>query len=935
MKNVLSKIWIPTVLIGIAAIQAYGTGAGKPGTSFGLAHLSDSIQAVAGTSHPDSTMADADTTAYQDSTLTDADTTAYQDSTLTDADTTAYQDSTMADAGSPDMILPADTIPQLTARDTIIAPDSLRDTDPLRYRYYVELKDSLTRLHTRDSLRTAGDSLELHRLDSLVFKDSSETAYRDSIAWFNSLSRRERKKYLAELALPGLMARADSILNAKDSIRAHRDSVIAATPRILETYAVPDSMQYKRLITWTHDRYFNNITLHPQDTTYNYHFNDYPFFQTDVNATYLGVIGSPAQTYNFFRREDEENAIFYTPYRMYNYSPENLPMFNTKTPYTELAYWGTLFANSEKEETNIKILTTQNILPELNLTLEYHRFGSNGMLQGEDTDNRTFVASTNYLGKRYLMHAGYIFNRIEKSENGGIVDNLWIRDTTVDAREIDVHLTDAFNRIKKNTVFLDQSYRFPFEFIYNIGKGKRKARKAEEARRDSILASGDSLAIAELYRLEAEEAREKGMKADSIDNSITTAFLGHSSEYSVFTKYYTDEIGANDENGRNFYNNKFYLNPTSSADSMRVMKFENRVYMRLQPWSSDAIVSKLDVGLGDKLLNYYDVTRTNGYLSEGRNIVRNSLYLYAGVQGKYKKYLDWDATGRYTFLGDEINDFGVNANVSLHLFPFRKDKNSPLSITGHFETSLKEPDWYQEHFHSNHHWWDSDFGKISMTKVEAGVDIPHWKFNAGFGYSLLSNNIYYDNYGIARQNGTPMSVMSLYVMKNFRLWKFHFDNMALLQMSSNEDVMPLPALALNLRYYLQFDVVKKVMQMQIGANATYTTRWHAPAYSPDLGLFHNQNDELYGNCPFIDVFVNIQWKRACIFIKAVNLGMGWPNKSADYFSADGYIRSQRAIKFGIFWPFYVQSKKNSSVGKSPTSGNDGAGSRGLSPGRMS
>ncbi|MBO8484951.1 MAG: hypothetical protein IAB78_00810, partial [Bacteroidetes bacterium] len=98
---------------------------------------------------------------------------------------------------------------------------------------------------------------------------------------------------------------------------------------------------------------------------------------------------------------------------------------------------------------------------------------------------------------------------------------------------------------------------------------------------------------------------------------------------------------------------------------------------------------------------------------------------------------------------------------------------------------------------------------------------------------------------------------------------------------------------------------------------------------------HNQNDELYGNCPFIDVFVNIQWKRACIFIKAVNLGMGWPNNSADYFSADGYIRSQRAIKFGIFWPFYVQSKKNSSVGKSPTSGNDGAGSRGLSPGRMS
>ena len=110
----------------------------------------------------------------------------------------AASDSVSTDSAASDSTA-LEMIPQLTARDTIFAPDSLRETDPLRYRYYVELRDSLTRLSTRDSLRAAGDSLELHRLDSLIFKDSSETAYRDSIAWFNSLSRKERKKYLAEL----------------------------------------------------------------------------------------------------------------------------------------------------------------------------------------------------------------------------------------------------------------------------------------------------------------------------------------------------------------------------------------------------------------------------------------------------------------------------------------------------------------------------------------------------------------------------------------------------------------------------------------------------------------------------------------------------------------------------------------------------------------
>lgn len=923
MGSVVSKIWIPAVLVGAAAVQSFGIDAGRAAVSSGLFRSDDSIR-----------------TELLSDSASGAGRTAPQDSGSAlflslDDDTVQYsplqKDSIQADSLT-DGAATADSVSTLTARDTIAVPDSLKDTDPLRYRYYVELKDSLTRAWTRDSLRAAGDSLALHRLDSLIFKDSSETAYRDSIAWFNSLSRKERKKYLAQLELPKLMARADSILNAKDSIRAYKDSVIAATPRILETYAVPDSMQYKRLIMWTHDRYFNDIALQPQDTSYNYHFNDYPFFKTDVNATYLGVIGSPVESYDFFLREQEENAIFYTPYRAYNYSPENLPMFNTKTPYTELAYWGTLFANSEKEEANIKILTTQNILPELNVTLEYHRYGSNGMLQNEDTDNRTFVASTNYLGKRYLMHAGYIYNKVERGENGGIVDNMWIRDTTVDAREIDVHLTNARNKIKKNTVFLDQSYRIPFDFIYNIGKGKRKEQKAMQAQRDSIYATGDSTAIANFLQMEKDKAAaellEKSAMADSIDNSITTAFIGHSSEYSAFTKYYTDEIGASDENGRNFYDNRFYLNPSASADSLRVMKFDNRLYLRLQPWSDNAIVSKLDVGLGDKLLNYYDITATDGFIRKGRNVVRNSVYLYAGAQGQYKKYLDWDAMGRYTFLGAEINDFFINANLSVNFYPFRKDRNSPLSLKGHFETSLREPDYYQQHMHTNHHWWDNDFGKISVTKIQAGLDIPRWKLNAGFGYSLLSNNIYYDNLGIARQNGTPMSVMTVHAMKNFRLWKFHFDNLALFQVSSNQDVLPLPMLALNLRYYFQFNVVKNVMQMQIGANTTFTTKWHAPSYSPDTGMFHNQNDELYGNSPYIDVFVNIQWKRACIFVKAVNLGMGWPDNAVDYFSADGYIRPQRSIKFGIFWPFYVMSKKNSSIGGSTTSGDGGRSTSG-------
>ena len=892
MKNSVAKIWVPTLLVLLAAVQSFGIDAHRAVRLWGL---TDSLM------------------------LTRMDDTTATEDIVTDS-INIIEDSTdiLADSAAIDTLF-------LTARDTIKVPDSLKETDPFFFKYYIAVKDSATRAMVRDSLIMAGDTLELMKLDSLYIKDSTEVAIAKHNAWYASLTRKERKKYDAEQKLPALIAAANRKLEIKDSIKSRRDSVIKATPRILETFAFPDSLHYKRILTWNHDRHFNNIeSLRDQstDTSFNYNFHDYPIYRQDVNASWLGVAGSPVQLYDYFKRQEIENAIFYTPYSIYTYTPENLPQFNTKTPYTELAYYGTLFANKEKEESNIRIRTTQNITPELNILLEYHRYGGNGMLKREDTDNRTVVMAANYTGKKYLMHTGYIYDRIERSENGGVVDTKWIRDTTVDSREIEVYLRDASNRLKRNTLFLDQTYRIPFTFLDKEYRAEKKAEKLRIAERDSIMATGDSSAIAAYQEREAarlEELAAKSEGADTLKTDITTAFIGHSSEYSVFRKTYEDNIS--DALGREFYGDRFYINPTQSKDSMRVMKFENRVFIRLQPWKSDGIVSKLDVGIGDKLANYYSFKPAD-YIQGSHNVLLNSAYLYAGAQGQYDKYLEWDAFGKYTFLGYEVNDFSINANATFKVYPFRKDRQSPLEFKAHFETNLKEPDYYQQHLFTNHFKWDNDFSKISTPTVEASLSIPRWKLAASFGYALLGNNIYYDTLGIVRQNMKPMSVMTASLRKDFQLWKFHFDHRLSFQLSSDKDVMPLPMLGLNLRYYAEFDVVKNAMTMQIGANGTFTTKWYAPAYNPVLGVFHNQNKEQFGNCPYIDAFVNVQWKRVSVFLKMVNLNMGWPNESADYFSAAGYIAPQRAFKIGITWPFYVQP------GKKSTSANGAGAARG-------
>ncbi len=899
-KSILSRIWFPAVLVGMAAVQTFGMDLARREVS----------------PEPEMT-ASCDTVIYENKKIF----TKFRD---------LYGERDVVDTLTPGSQEEDTTIVRITARDTMKVPDSLRLTDPFRYKYYVAIKDSLTHVLVRDSLRNAGDSVDWPKLDSLYRLDSIETAIRKFNEWYASLDKAARKKYDFEQKMKARQHMVDSLLNVKDSIQAYKDSVRENTPRILETFAVPDSMFYRRVLTWNKDKYFNDVRLHDLDTSYNYYFNDYPFMRNNVNVSYLGISGSAVEPYDFTKRTSGEGVSFYTPYECYTYSPYTLPMYNTKTPYTELAYWGTLFANAERAENELHIMTTQNILPSWNFALEYDRYGANGMLENEDVDNRTCVISSNYMGKRYLMHAGYIYNKMSKGENGGVMDNFWIRDTTVGSREIDVKLKDASTLIKKNTLFLDQTYRIPFNFINNIRE--KKVIKRENAMRDSVVATGDSTAIMEIDEYLAAKAAERAEAArkDTLNTDITTAFIGHSSEYSTYRKIYEDRIDPADSNARKLYNNNFYLNPTTTHDSLRVMKFENKVFIKLQPWSSDAIVSALNVGLGDRLLNYYMFPRDGYLMNKKGNTVWNSAYIYGGASGQYKKYFTWDAEGYYTFLGKEVNDVGISANASFRMYPFRRHRKSPMTFSAHFETSLDEPEYYQQHYYSNHYVWDNDFEKISKTQVTGSFSVPHWQLELNAAWTLMKNHVYYNEMALPQQEKSAVSVLKVALNKNFKIAGIHLDNQILFQLSSNEDVIPVPMLAVNSRWYWQFNVVKNVMQLQLGANVTYNTKWYAPGYSPALGMFYNQKVEKYGNCPYIDAFVNVQWKRACIFVKFVNAGMGWPMDKADYFSAHGYIRSQRALKLGVFWPFYMQPARNKSV--SGSAGKIGGGSSGGSMG---
>ena len=718
-------------------------------------------------------------------------------------------------------------------RDSLASPDSL---PPLDSATLAAIADSIRLQELRDSLdRIFWGEIDTATLPTL---DTLSRAYFDSIARFlpdtNDIKRAMRRIQKEE-----------------------RDSIRASIPRVLETWVVPDSMYYRRILVWTSDKRFNEFTEQGLDTTANSNYYEQPMFRKDINATWLGTNGSAALYHNWFRREEMEDAPMFTPYAGDTFTDETAKQYNTKTPYSELAYWGTPFAAKNLEESNLKLLSTQNVTPAFNFTLAYQRLGARGMLKNENTDHRTTMILGNYMGKRYFANFGHIRQRVERAENGGIQDSFWIRDTSVEAKAIDVNLSNAANTYKRRSFFVHQTLAVPLNFF----------------RKDK-----DSLALGE----------------------GTMAHIGHSAEFTTYNKLYTDEIARTDTYGRNFYFNNFYVNDTKSSDELAVRNFENRVFIKLQPYAPDALLAKINAGVGYQILSTYSF-RPSDYLTGRHFESHHNFYLYGGVSGMLKKYIAWNADADYYLAGYRMFDFDVDAKLRLSVYPI----DQGIHLTGKFHTGLKTPHPFEQQLYLNHHKWDNDFSKVSKTTVEAELSIPKWRLDAQFGYALIANMLYYDTLAVIRQYDQPVSVMSAYLRKDFTVWRLHFDNQALFQLTSApEDVLPLPKLSLNLRWYFDIDVVKDVMNMQIGVNGIWNTAWYAPTFSPDLGQFYAQTRELIGRVPYFDAFVNIQWKRASIYVKYVNAFYdSWDNP--DYFSAYHYIKPTPGFKLGILWPFYI------------------------------
>ena len=636
----------------------------------------------------------------------------------------------------------------------------------------------------------------------------------------------------------------------------------------LESYYFNDSIRALPNFMWNIDRDMNDVDIQPLDTTLMNWRIDYPYYLKGVGDMTLGGLGQSTLAFNYFDRPTSPDFTFAQSYDAYTYRMDNVPFYNSKTPYLNFTYLES--GQKRYREEHFELTTAHNISPTTGFNVSYKSRGTKGLYDWQRTTNHNLAAAFSHTGKRYSVHAAYINNRITQRENGGAV-GVWAVADTIYEHPSGVPMklaeAEAQNSYRNSSFFVKQAIAIPLQPVTDY---------------DFSLAD------------------------------LSAIYVGHIFEYNTWSKLYTDkyaeftnERGSMDENGeyvptQDVYYKNWYISPVESRDSIRERIVSNRFFVEAQPWDRNGAIGRLGGGVGIDMYAYSQFGFGDYVGGKQGKVKETAWYAYGAISGKVKKFADWGANVKYYPSGYRSGDFDLNAHIALTA----RLRGRPITLSGRFSQTKRSPSYWENNLFSNHYVWFNSFKQEDETRLEVSLEIPDLALEVGFWQGLVQNKIYYDAQSIVAQSSDAISLTSLYARKDFRLGGFHFDHRVLLQWSTNQEVIPVPLCSAYLSYYYEFWVEKnKVLRLQIGVDGKYNTSYYAPSYNPALAAFYNQREYQIGDYPYLDAFVTAKWKRMRIFLKYQHANYGLFG-NGQYFTTAGYPQNPGMFKIGISWGFY-------------------------------
>lgn len=620
-----------------------------------------------------------------------------------------------------------------------------------------------------------------------------------------------------------------------------------------------DTVKHRVLRQWNLSPDFTEEVPLPLDTAFTL-FNRYRAADrySPFNAT-LGNYGLPFYQISFFDRITDPDKFLISNYYPFVYQPERFFFMNTQRPFTDI-FW-TFGGAREVAEQTFRVRHSQNINRFFNIGLDYDIIYSLGQYNYQRSEDKDFTLFSSYRGPRYKMYFAAGLNNLRAGENGGITDpgqlaNYGTRDVPVKLGGLD----EAKSYLKNRCLMLVQKY--------TVGS---KAKTAP----------ADTSAVKEPapFRLSGTFSHIL-----VLDNNRRT---------------YSDNYPLS-----GFYDTVF-ISKKATFDSLFARSIKNTVRFDFTTDTTRKFRLGGGVGFRNELFRYSQIIPAHIIdtipadtvsWKKDNNVITGRLYNNIGDK------FHWIAEGELFLSGYRSGDFSLHGTITKG-FDWKKGR-ALWNVTGSI-TNTQPSIWY-ERWGGNHFEWKNNFGKIF--RMDAGTSFLYPGRNAElkFNYAIIDNYTDFDLKALPSQHTGGLSVVSLYLRKDLRAWKFHLTAEGLLQKSSNNEVLDLPLATVRSAGYFehlfQFRKTNGQLNTQLGVDVTYHTLYHPYSYMPATGRFYRQDSYEAGNYPFINVFLNIKLKRTRIFVMLDHLNSGL--MGYEYFMVPSYPQSVRMLKYGIAWTFY-------------------------------
>ena len=587
-----------------------------------------------------------------------------------------------------------------------------------------------------------------------------------------------------------------------------------------------------------------------------------------------GELGHPHYDAFFNTQASESLKLRLKPslYPGFYKSPENIVFYQVQRPYTLLAYHSSI-----DKDYQLHVTHSQNVHERWNVALDYHLYSPEGVYANNAAVDHLLDFNTNYYSRdsRYQMRGGALWQRFSLGENGGLSnDSLFIYKSISNAGGFPVVSTTASSRSTDVTLFANQTFN--------------TVRQLSWHRNRMILTLNDSTAL--------------------FDTTYVVDTL-YPSEPRVLN---AGIFGLNLQYNRNKYRGTAPMGiDGGTVDSMLFHRIEGTLYWTNDAWLDHRWHNPLKVTVGVRPSYAAILIDTTNYTTDGLTLMRIYPFAYVTVSpwqwGKATLQAEYELM-RGGCLFDLCVDAVPNKRnlISLrgtlkreepHLLHTVLQYQKPLSMkSSEYNTIIPLPLMTLARGEMSYQYL-SQHGErafqVAQCHLMASVsDIHDAPFFMQETSGLMTTG--FSTEGLLLQGRLGL---------NLEAWRWlHLDMQQLVQYATH-DVVRVPLFASKNSLYADFYLFHHALRTQVGADLRYHTRFMADGYDPSLGLFYRQNDVEVGNYLYADFFINLQVKRASIYVKAGHIN-SFLESEAHYFSIPHYAEKPFALFYGLTWQFF-------------------------------